>query len=320
MQVLIKNLGKVLKREIMNAEQKNYFHQAAVKSLLLAVLLISFVSESIAAPFSPLLEKLKQGSYGVGSKFVNNIGFSGTDKPKREDNDSGISRTREAKDELRVLFIGNSFTYTNDLPAIVASLAEATGQKQFAYKSIAFPDFSLEDHWQQGEARKAIASKAWDFVVMQQGPSALPESRTLLLEYARRFDAEIRRAGAKPAFYMVWPSYPRFSDFDRVSESYRLAADEIKSALFPAGEAWRAAWRRDAKLKLYSPDGLHPSQAGSYLNALVIYEQLYGKSPVGLPARLQIRSKTISKIELSEETAMLLQQAAAEANAKFRKN
>jgi hypothetical protein len=283
----------------MEAKQRNHFHKLAVaKFLLLAVILISFVSESISAPISLLRGNLNPSS----------------------NSSSPISRTRETIDELRVLFIGNSFTYTNDLPAIVAALAEATGQKHCTCKSIAFPDYSLEDHWQQGEARKAIAAQRWDFVVMQQGPSALPESRSLLLEYGRRFDAEIRRAGAKPAFYMVWPSYPRFSDFDRVSESYRLAAEEIKSALFPAGEAWRAAWRRNDKLKLYSPDGLHPSQAGSYLNALVIYEQLYGKSPVGLPSRLQIRSKTISKLELSAETANLLQQAAAEANAKFRKS
>jgi hypothetical protein len=228
--------------------------------------------------------------------------------------------TRQTNDELRVLFIGNSFTYTNDLPALVAALAEATKQKRFAYQTIAFADFSLEDHWRQGEARKAIAKGRWDFVVMQQGPSALPESRALLLEYARRFDAEIRKAGAKPAIYMVWPSYPRFNDFDRVCESYRLAAEEIKGALFPAGEAWRAAWRRDAKLKLYSADGLHPSQAGAYVTALVIYEQLYGQSPVGLPSRLRLRSKTTPTIELAEETATLLQQAAAEANAKFRKN
>lgn len=233
---------------------------------------------------------------------------------------SANPRTPQADDEWRVLFIGNSFTYTNDLPAIVAALAQARKQKRLVYKSIAFADFSLEDHWRQGEARKAIAKERWDFVVMQQGPSALPESRTLLLEYARRFDAEIRKAGARPAMYMVWPSYPRFNDFDRVCESYRLAAEEIKSALFPAGEAWRAAWRRDASLKLYSSDGLHPSQAGAYVTALVIYEQLYGQSPVGLPSRLQLRSKTTPAIELAEETAALLQQAAAEANAKFGKS
>lgn len=48
---------------------------------------------------------------------------------------------------LRVLFIGNSLTYSNDLPSIVEAFAKVTGQRAFAYKAIAFPDFSLEDHW-----------------------------------------------------------------------------------------------------------------------------------------------------------------------------
>jgi hypothetical protein len=232
---------------------------------------------------------------------------------------NAIAKGQKSGDELRVLFIGNSLTYTHDLPAIVAALAEATKQKRFIHQSIAFPNFSLEDHWHQGEARKTIARGRWDFVILQQGPSALPESRVLLLEYARRFATEIRSSGAQPALYMVWPSAARSGDFNRVSESYRLAAEEVKGALLPAGEAWRAAWRRDANLQLYSPDGLHPSQAGSYLAAVVIYEQLYGQSPVGLPSRLQVRSKTIPKIEIPQAQAELLQQAAAEANAKFKR-
>jgi hypothetical protein len=72
-------------------------------------------------------------------------------------------------------------------------------------------------------------------------------------------------------------------------------------------------------LKLYSADGLHPSPAGSYVIALVMYEQLFGQSPIGLPATLQIQSKSFGKLELPQETAALLQQAAAEANAKFRR-
>src|SRR5688572_5578026 len=57
---------------------------------------------------------------------------------------------------LRVLFIGNSLTYSNDLPSVVEAFAKATGQRVFACKTIALPDFSLEDHWNKKDARKAI--------------------------------------------------------------------------------------------------------------------------------------------------------------------
>jgi hypothetical protein len=216
---------------------------------------------------------------------------------------------------LRVLFIGNSLTYTNDLPSIIAALAEADGQPPLVAKAIAFPDFSLEDHWQEGSARKAIAQGGWEVVVMQQGPSALPASRVLLLDYARRFAQEIRRAGATPALYMVWPSASRMQDFKGVTESYRQAADTVAGKFFPAGEAWLAAWRRDPKFELYSSDGLHPTTTGSYLAALVIYAQLYGRAPAGLPARLKLRSGKV--IDIPAEQARLLQTAAAEANEKF---
>jgi hypothetical protein len=230
---------------------------------------------------------------------------------------SSNTKGQKSKDELRVLFIGNSLTYSNDLPAIVEALAEAGKQKRFVYKSVSYPDYSLEDQWNRGEAQKLITKDKWDVVVLQQGPSGLEESRKLLIEYTRRFDKVIRAAGAEPALYTVWPSHQRFKDFDRVIESYKLAALDVKGLVFPAGAAWLEAWKRDATLALYAEDRFHPSVMGSYLAALVIYEKLYGQSPVGLPASLKIRSKTLNKIELTKEQANLLQVAATETNKKF---
>ena len=81
----------------------------------------------------------------------------------------------QAPAPARVLFVGNSLTYANDLPAMVATLARAAG-KPMQVDSVALPDFGLEEHWQQGDARRAIARGGWTYVVLQQGPSALPDS------------------------------------------------------------------------------------------------------------------------------------------------
>lgn len=201
----------------------------------------------------------------------------------------------------RVLFIGNSLTTTNNLPGIVETLARSTGDR-IACRVVAFPDYSLEDHWHRGDARRAIAEREWSIVALQQGPSALPESRVLLREYTRRFDAEVRRRGARTALYMVWPSAARRGDVAGVSLSYVTAARDVKGLLFPVGEAWLAAWRRDSSLPLYGADGFHPSAMSSYLAALVIYQGVTGRSPIGLPADSLPASK-----------ALLLQEAAAEA-------
>lgn len=212
---------------------------------------------------------------------------------------------------VRLLFIGNSLTYVNDLPGIVAAMAEAAGEVPPVCRAVVGGGFSLEDHWNRGEAIKAIEQEKWDFVVLQQGPSASPEGRALLLRYARRFDPLIRRAGAKPAMYMVWPSVAQRQDFGGVSDSYRLAARDIGAALLPAGEAWRIAEKKAPNLKLYSEDGLHPTAAGSYLAGAVIYARLFEQSPIGLPARLTLRSG--ATVEVPAGAARLLQEAAARA-------
>lgn len=201
----------------------------------------------------------------------------------------------------RLLFIGNSLTLANDLPATVARLGAAAGHPAIC-DTVAFNNFSLEDHWQQGDARRAIARGGWSVVVLQQGPSALPESRGLLREFTARFDAEIRRAGARTALFMVWPALARKQDFDGVSRSYAAAAADVGGLLLPAGDAWRAAWTRDAALALYGPDEFHPSAMGSYLAALTIASQVFGVSPIGLPAP-----------GVPPDAAKLLQEAAAAA-------
>lgn len=182
----------------------------------------------------------------------------------------------------RILFIGNSLTVANDLPQTLTTVASAAGIP-LTYRVVAFPDYSLEDHWTRGDAAKAISSDSWSFVVLQQGPSALPESRLLLRDYTKRFAALASRAGARTALFMVWPSITRNSDFDDVHESYRLAALDVKGAFVPAGDAWRHVWRAQPRAALYGPDGFHPTALGSYVAAVTMFAVLFDRSPVGLP-------------------------------------
>ncbi len=195
-----------------------------------------------------------------------------------------FSVSSASAEPLRVLFIGNSLTRWNDLPALCQALAVAGAQERPVTRSLVRDGFSLEDHWNEGQAQKAIAEGRWSVVVLQQGPSALPESRQLLVMYARRFADLIRAAGAKPALYMVWPSTSRSFDFAGVSASYEAAARAVNGTLLPVGDAWRKVLREHRDIKLYADDGLHPTLAGSYLAALVIYRELYQPKTLALPA------------------------------------
>ena len=214
--------------------------------------------------------------------------------------------------ELNVLFIGNSLTTFNELPTLVSDLLEAGGVEQVIVRDLSISGTGLEDHWTWGLARSVIAEGGWDVVVLQQGPSAT-EGRPSLLDYSQRFAEEIRAADGVPALYMVWPSASRFFDFDGVVDSYTTAAELAQGLLFPVGEAWRLAWAMDANLPLYGPDRFHPSFLGTYLAALVMYEQLSGLDPRDLP---DSASQGLS-VDLSTEMARALQGIAVEANARF---
>ena len=214
---------------------------------------------------------------------------------------------------MHVLFIGNSLTYVNDLPRILEAMADSAGVPFLETRMVAKPDFSLEDHWADGDALAAIRKGGWDVVVLQQGPSSVEANRQLLIDYTKRFASAIAQAGARPALYSVWPTNDRLTDFERASESYRLAAEAVSGAFFPVADAWRAVWRRDPNVALYAFDGLHPSEAGSYLAALVMFETLYDRSPASMPDRLRLR--TGATMEIPAAIAAILRAAAADVRA-----
>jgi hypothetical protein len=214
----------------------------------------------------------------------------------------------------RVLFIGNSLTYVNDLPGTLAALADAGGDT-IRVASVAKPDFALIDHLNGGSnALATIARGGWEYVVLQQGPSSLPANRDSLVLCTRLFDERIRAAGGRTALFMVWPSSDRLAYFDDVRTSYELAARTVDGLLLPAGEAWRTAWTADASLPLYGPDGYHPSPMGTYLAALVMYERITGRDARALPPRATVDGRPLAA---SEATVRLLQRAAHETNARF---
>lgn len=192
----------------------------------------------------------------------------------------------------RVLFIGNSLTESNGLAAMVAAMGDSVGTPIVAYDA-SMSGVSLEDHWTMGSARAVLASQGWDVVVLQQGPSGLPESRENLREWAARWAVEIRNAGAEPVLYMPWPDATRMSAFDSVSMSYRQAASAIGAAVIPGGEAWQAAWRRDPTLALYGSDGFHPSPLGTWVVAVATWSRLTGRPPAGAPRAIAWRNTSL---------------------------
>jgi hypothetical protein len=210
---------------------------------------------------------------------------------------------------MRVLFVGNSLTDTNDLPAVVATLARGLGT-EIEYETIAPGGMSLEDHWHAGRVPAELASGKWDAVVMQQGPSALPESQLNLREWAERLAALAREHGTRPALLTVWPEGYRLNALGDVIASYANAAKAAGAELYPAGVAWQAAWNRTPSLPLYGPDGFHPSTLGTYLAALVVTAGLTGREP---PVAAFSVNRPGFRLTVSAARARLLRKAAVDA-------
>lgn len=215
------------------------------------------------------------------------------------------------EEDFALLFIGNSLTYTNGLPEVVQDLLEeASDLDNIVVATIAEPNYGLEDHWIDEGTRDRIRRGSWDVVIFQQGPSAT-EGRPSLLDFSARFAPLVREQGGIPAMYMVWPDETRNFDFAGVRESYLAAATGIDGYFFPAGVAWQEAWKTDPTLALYGPDGFHPSAAGTYLAALVIYEQLADRNATLLAPAFATR------YGIPAEDAPILHNAAHEANTRY---
>jgi hypothetical protein len=105
---------------------------------------------------------------------------------------------------LKVLFIGNSYTYVNDLPALVVALADAAGGRRIEVDRSLEGGYTFQQHVQEGNAIEKIREKRWDLVVLQEQSLQPLIGRDSMEKYARLLNAEIKRQGAKTVFYLTW--------------------------------------------------------------------------------------------------------------------
>src|SRR3954453_4937425 len=218
-----------------------------------------------------------------------------------------------AKKPLRVLFIGNSYTFFNGgMGTLVQSLAAAVkGGRPLEFVEVTKGGQTLEGHWADGKALGQIRKGGWDFVVLQKHRLRPRQVREKMYTYAKRFDDEIRKVGAKTVFYETWARKNRPEMQSGLDAAYTGIAKEVTALVAPAGLAWQAALQDKPDLSLHIADLSHPTPAGSYLNACVFYETFFGRSPEGLPRTIRNAAGKVL-VDLSESDATLLQHAAYE--------
>lgn len=195
----------------------------------------------------------------------------------------GDAKSETAKGKtLKVLFIGNSLTYTNNLPAMIAALAKAGGQPTLEYETEVPGGCTLEKHWKDGKALKKIQAQAWGFVVLQDNSTQPVKNPQSLATYGKQFAEEIAKQKAQPAWYMTWAWVGQAETQAAITKAYRDLATANGGVLIPAGVAFEACRKAHPERTMVT-DTRHPDLAGTYLIACVFYAALYQANPVGLP-------------------------------------
>ena len=218
----------------------------------------------------------------------------------------------DVTEPLRVLFIGNSYTYRHTMPAMVGRLAAAAGDvRPFEYETVVRGGETLEGHFKRGDALTRIREGAWDVVVLQEQSLRPINDTARFHQYARLFGAEITNAGARTCFYLTWArehTPERQVDYNK---AYLGIARELGATAAPAGIAWQNARTANPAWPLYAGDHSHPRPLGAYLTACVFYAALYDRSPVGLP--MVAEPAKGEQLNLSAEELAHLQTVAWEA-------
>lgn len=212
------------------------------------------------------------------------------------------------KDTLRVLFVGNSYTYFSNLPQLVSSISDSTKTKLITRKSTAGGTF-LSTHW-NGErglkTKEMIKNGKFDIVVLQEQSMGAIKQKNQFFKYAKKLCDFIKKHGAKPYFYVTWARKRTPKLQKTITDTYINAAKKNNAKVVLVGEAWALAQKEKPSIELYDPDGSHPSALGSFLTACMFVKSLSKEVPRKLPntfdiinrrgesTRLKIRSSDIA--------------------------
>ena len=205
-----------------------------------------------------------------------------------------------AQQKKEVLFVGNSYTYVNNLPVLVEQIALSFGDT-LVHESSTPGGANFNAHSTNTQTLSKINQQQWDYIVLQaqsQEPSLSPGyvNANVLPAAQVLIDAiESNSLCIEPLFFMTWGRkfgdasncvpYPPVCTYlgmqERLRTRYLDMAFMHNASCSPVGMAWKKSIAIDSTLNLYSSDNSHPSIYGSYLAACTFYASIFKKSAVG---------------------------------------
>lgn len=207
-----------------------------------------------------------------------------------------FTSVHKSKAQLRykVLFLGNSYTYVNDLPQLVHDVALSAGDT-LDFDSHTVGAYQLIDHSSDAVSQGKIMAGGWDYVVLQgqsQEPIMANNDFTTgaynLYSLIKQYDT---CAVVMP--YMTWgrkngdaancPSWPLMCTYlsmdTTLRNRYLTLTKSTNGEVAPVSVVWNYLRQNHPGIELYQPDESHPSAAGSYAAACCFYAMLFKKDP-----------------------------------------
>ena len=206
---------------------------------------------------------------------------------------AAFAQTPTAGREHRVLLVGNSLTYTNNLPALLRAVGASQGTAITTETYVA-PGGTLSERWADGHVAAALRDREFEAVVLQeQGGhlaacmASLQEQRKAPCAASLRAYTEIARLanekGAKTLLFATWGPDERWQG--KLDRSIRMIAERSSASVFRAAGALSALREAQPGINLF-PDGTHPSTQASLMLALALYREVTGDTPVARDLRV----------------------------------
>lgn len=205
----------------------------------------------------------------------------------------GYTQVGNDNETQRALFIGNSYTHTNDLPSMVANVLDKNGIN-LEVQSITPGGTTLLQHASNPEVRTAILNGDFDIIILQE-QSQTPAMPQLLSDQsipaAESLGAMATESGARVILFETWghrngsPNTGHAS-FDAMqtalTNGYWSLAEAAGGTVSPVGSTWARSLSSNS-IVLHRPDGSHPSAAGTHLASLVMARTILGESLTSFP-------------------------------------
>lgn len=202
----------------------------------------------------------------------------------------------EPQKTTRILFVGNSYTYRNNMPKLFEKIAESKGD-QVEVSHVTRGKYTFYLHAKRKKLYRALTKEKWDVIILQgSSRDMLRDSTRFRKKTYPALDKMIgmiqrNQKDAQVYFYMTWPyrkgdpKTERFSNPDSMLQAVASGYDNLRTRykipIIPVGKVWRSYVIKYPESNLYLKDNSHPTYEGSYLVACTMYSAIYGKSPVG---------------------------------------